>query len=78
MHGLGERPRSTIGDAICSILHACGLPLKYWNYAFYHYLRLYNLVPHGYREKSPFELIRGYKPDISKLTFALLAAVHPN
>jgi hypothetical protein len=67
MNGLGERPHSTIGDALRSMLHSCGLPLKYWNFAFYHYIRLYNLVPHGDRQKSPFEMIRGYKPDISKL-----------
>jgi hypothetical protein len=67
MNGMGERPHSTIGDAIRSLLYSSGLDQKYWNFAFYHYLRLYNLVPHGDRSSSPFELIRGRKPDISRL-----------
>jgi hypothetical protein len=67
MNGLGERPHSTIGDAIRSILYSSGLEQKYWNFAFYHYLRLYNLVPHGNRSASPFELVKGRKPDISRL-----------
>jgi hypothetical protein len=67
MNGLGERPHSTIGDAIRSILYSSRIEQKYWNFAFYHYLRLYNLVPHGDRLASPFELIRGRKPDISRL-----------
>jgi hypothetical protein len=67
MNGLGERPHSTIGDAIRSILYSSGMEQKYWNFAFYHYLRLYKLVPHGDRLASPFELIRGQTPDISCL-----------
>jgi hypothetical protein len=67
MNGLGERPHSTIGDALRTILYSSGLDLKYWNFAFYHYLRLYNLVPHGDRAASPFEMIRGKQPDLSKL-----------
>jgi hypothetical protein len=67
MNGLGERPHSTIGDAIRTILYSSGLPLKYWNFAFYHYVRLYNFFPHGERPASPFELIRGKQPDLSKL-----------
>jgi hypothetical protein len=67
MNGMGERPHSTIGDAIRSILYSSGLDNKYWNFPFYHYLRLYNLVPHGDRSSSPYELIRGRKPDISCL-----------
>jgi hypothetical protein len=67
MNGLGERPHSTIGDALRTILYSSGLELKYWNFAFYHFIRLYNLVPHGDRTASPFELVRGRQPDLSKL-----------
>lgn len=67
MNGMGERPHSTIGDTLRSILYASGLEQKYWKFAFYHYLHLYNLVPHGDRSSSPYELIRGRKPDISRL-----------
>jgi hypothetical protein len=67
MNGMAERPHSTIGDALRSILHASGLDLKYWNFTFYHYIRLYNLVPHGDRTDSPFTMVKGYRPDISHL-----------
>jgi hypothetical protein len=67
MNGMGERPHSTIGDAIRSMLYSSGLDNKYWNFAFYHYLRLYNLIPHGDRSSSPYELTRGKKPDLSRL-----------
>jgi hypothetical protein len=67
MNSLGERPHSTIGNALRSMLHACGLPMKYWNFAFYHFLRLFNFFPHGTRTKSPFEMIRGTQPDLSLL-----------
>jgi Integrase core domain. len=67
MNSLGVRPHSTIGNALRSILHACGLSMKYWNLAFYHFVRLFNLFPHGSRSKSPYEMIRGCKPDLSLL-----------
>jgi Integrase core domain. len=67
MNSLGERPHSTIGNALRSILHACGLPMKYWNFAFYHFIRLFNFFPHGTRPKSPFEMVRGRKPNLSLL-----------
>jgi Integrase core domain. len=67
MNGLGERPHSTIGDAIRTMLHSAGLELKYWNFAFHHFIRIYNMVPHGARKLSPFELIHGRKPDVSRL-----------
>jgi Integrase core domain. len=67
MNSLGERPHSTIGNAIRSILHSAGLDLKYWNYAFYHFICLFNFFPHGTHTKSPFEQIYGYKPDLSLL-----------
>jgi hypothetical protein len=42
MNSLGERPHSTIGNALRSILHASGLDLRFWNFAFYHFIRLFN------------------------------------
>jgi Integrase core domain. len=67
MNSLGERPHQTIGNAIRSLLHASGLDLKYWNFAFHHFIRLFNFFPHGQRDKSPFEMVYGYKPDLSLL-----------
>jgi hypothetical protein len=59
MNGLGERPHSTIGDTLWTILHSSGMNLKYWNFAFYHFLCLNNLIPHGDQNASPFELVQG-------------------
>jgi Reverse transcriptase (RNA-dependent DNA polymerase)./Integrase core domain. len=67
MNSLGERPHSTIGNAIRSMLYSAGLDLKYWNFAFYHFIRLFNFFPHGQHSKSPFEQIYGYRPDLSLL-----------
>jgi Integrase core domain. len=67
MNSLGERPHSTIGNVIHSMLHSASLDLKYWNFAFYHFIRLFNFFPHGNTTKSPFELVYGYQPDLSLL-----------
>lgn len=67
MNGLGERPHSTVGDAIRTMLHSASLPIKFWNFAFHHFIRLYNLFPHGKRPLSPFEMLHGRKPDVSHL-----------
>lgn len=68
MNSLGKRPHSTFGNALWSMLHASGLDLKYWNFAFYHFLIcLFNFFPHGKHSKSPFELLRGHQPDLSLL-----------
>jgi hypothetical protein len=52
-NGPGEHLHRTIGDA------------DFWPYAFYHYLRLYNFVPHGSRVSSPYKLCGGELPDLS-------------
>ena len=49
------------------MLYSANLELKYWNFAFHHFIRLYNMFPHGDRLTSPFEIIHGRKPDISRL-----------
>jgi hypothetical protein len=66
-NGPGERPHQTIGDALRAMLTGADLRAAFWPYAFYHYLRLYNFVPHGSRTSSPHELCGGELPDLSKL-----------
>jgi hypothetical protein len=44
MNGLSECPRFTIGGVIRTMLHLAGLDLKFWNFAFHHFLRLYNIL----------------------------------
>jgi len=43
------------------------IPAKLWPYAFHHYIRLYNLVPHAHRDKSCFEICTGQVPDLRYL-----------
>lgn len=67
MNGLGEHPHSTIGNEIRTMLYSSGLDLKYLNFAFHHFICLYNLFPHGDLKLSPYEIIHGKKPDVSRL-----------
>jgi hypothetical protein len=46
-NGPGERAHPTIGDAHRAMLTGANLQASFWPYAFYHYLQLYNFVPHG-------------------------------
>ncbi|KAI2505295.1 Reverse transcriptase (RNA-dependent DNA polymerase) [Fragilaria crotonensis] len=55
-NGPGERPHQTIGDALRTMLSGANLQPNFWPYAFYHYIRLYNFVPHGDRPTSPYEM----------------------
>ena len=66
-NGPGERPHRTIKDALRSILDGAALPAKFWPYAFHHYIRLYNVVPHGDHSESPFTLCTGRAPDLRYL-----------
>ena len=62
-----ERPHATIGNAMQTMLLGANLELKYWPYAFYHYIRLYNMIPHGSSTLTPFEQITAKRPDLSSL-----------
>ena len=66
-NGPGERPHQTIGDALRTMLAGANLQPSFWPYAFYHYLRLYNCIPHGPRPTSPYEMCGGVLPNLSKL-----------
>jgi hypothetical protein len=77
-NGPGERPHQTIGDALRSMLSGANLQSSFWPYAFYHYIRLYNFVPHGTRPSSPYEMCGTELPNLSKLrTFGCRAHVRP-
>jgi hypothetical protein len=77
-NGPGEQPHQTIGDALHAMLTGADLRAAFWPYAFYHYLRLYNFVPHGSQPSSPHELCGGELPDLSKLrTFGCCVYVRP-
>ena len=66
-NALLERPHATIGDAMRTMLLGAKLDLKYWPYAFYHYICLYNIIPHGSSILTPFEQVTGKRPNLSSL-----------
>ena len=77
-NGPGERPHQTIGDALRAMLSGANLQPSFWPYAFYHYVRLYNFVPHGTRPTSPYEMCGSDLPNLSKLrTFGCRVHVRP-
>jgi Reverse transcriptase (RNA-dependent DNA polymerase)/GAG-pre-integrase domain len=77
-NGPGERPHQTIGDALRAMLSGANLQPSFWPYAFYHYVRLYNFVPHGDRPSSPYKMCGSDLPNLSKLrTFGCRVHVRP-
>ena len=77
-NGPGERPHQTIGDALRAMLSGADLKPNFWPYAFYHYIRLYNFVPHGNRPFSPYEMCGAPLPNLAKLrTFGCRIHVRP-
>jgi hypothetical protein len=66
-NGPGERPHQTIGDALRAMLSGANLKPNFCPYAFYHYVRLYNFVPHDTRTSSPYEMCGSKLPNLSKL-----------
>ena len=63
-NALEERPHKTIDNAMRAILLGPKLELKYWPYAFYHYIRLYNMIPHGFSMITPFEQVTSKRPNL--------------
>ena len=66
-NGPGERPHRTIKNALRAMLAGAGLEPKFWPFAFHHFLRLYNMVPHAGREHSPYQVKSGKVPDMRHL-----------
>jgi hypothetical protein len=66
-NGPGERPHQTIADGMRSMLAGAAMPMKFWPYAFHHFLRIYNVTVHSNKDASPYELCSGSQPDLSLL-----------
>jgi hypothetical protein len=66
-NGLGERPHQTIGNAIRVVLYSARLSAKYWEYAFYFFIRVHNVLPHGKNDISPYHKATGHPADLSRL-----------
>ena len=67
-NGLVERANQTVDKAIRAMLFGAGLEVKFWPYAFYHFLMIKNAaLPRRGEEKSAYEKQHGKKSDMSKL-----------
>ena len=60
-----ERAHRYISDGIRSLLFGSNLDIKFWPFAFHHYLRLKNSLPKCGQVKSPYELATGRKDNFT-------------
>ena len=61
-NGVVERTHLTVANAIRAFLIGANLAVKFWPYAFHHYIRLLNSTPSRTREKPPL-ILAGKPPD---------------
>ena len=67
-NGLVERANYTVDKAIRAMLIGAGLEIKFWPYAFYHFLRIKNsALPRRDAEESAHQKLNGCKDDLSLL-----------
>ena len=64
-NGPVERAHRYISDGIHSLLFGANLDIKFWPFAFHHYLRLKNSLPKCGQLKSPYRLATGRKDNFS-------------
>ena len=76
-NGKAERLNRTLVNKVLPMLYAADLPLEAWGEAIITANHLRNLSPVTGKDKTPFELFRGRKPDISLLrAFGAIAYAH--
>lgn len=76
-NGKAERLNRTLINKVLPMLYAADLPLEAWGEAIITANYLRNVSPATGKTKTPFELFRGYKPDISHLrAFGSIAYAH--
>jgi hypothetical protein len=66
-NGLRERPNQTFGNAVRVMIYSARLSAKYWEYAFYFFLRIHNVLPHGKNTISPYQMATVHPDDLSCL-----------
>jgi hypothetical protein len=66
-NGVAERPHQTIANAARTMLINAHLPPRYWEYAFYFFLRIHTILPHGTNTESPYYKATKKQPDLSRL-----------
>jgi hypothetical protein len=63
-NGSGERSYQTIGNAVRTMLYSAGFTPRYWEYAFYFYLRIHAVFPHGENIISPYHKVVDHPVDL--------------
>ena len=66
-NGQVERAHRTVADSIRALLISSGLPVKFWNFAFFHTLRIGNAIPHAKQIASPLMMATGKKDNLKNL-----------
>jgi len=62
-NGPVERAHQTVSNAIRAMLHGAGLDIKFWPYAFHHYVRIKYGLPSKDQKKSPYEIATRSRAD---------------
>jgi hypothetical protein len=69
----GERPHSSVSNAVRDMLYSAQFSPEYWEYAFYLYLRVHTVLPHGANTISHSQSVMGYPAEVDRLrTFGCL------
>jgi hypothetical protein len=77
-NGPVERAHRTVSNAIRALLHGANLDVKFWPYAFHHYLRIKNGLPSVDQHKSALEIATGKVDDFTGFrTFGCRVWVRP-
>ena len=77
-NGPVERGHGVVANAIRAILLGADLPIKFWPYAFHHWLRIDNSLPSKDQELSPHAIATGKRDDFSAFrTFGCRVWVRP-
>jgi hypothetical protein len=65
--GSAERPHQTIDNDIQVMMRSADTPPKYWEYAFYLFLKIHAIFPHGEKNIPPYQNITLFHPYLSRL-----------
>ena len=77
-NGPVERGHGVVANAIRAMLLGASLPIKFWPYAFHHWLRIDNNIPSKDQEQSPNAIASGKTDDFSAFrTFGCRVWVRP-
>ena len=68
-NAIAERPHRTLANMVRAGLENAGLPYRYWSDALLYAVYIKNRLPHKHfkNKKTPYEILTGNQPDLSKL-----------